>query len=1149
MRLFEEDTSLKQMNHILVDVIPKYTLLGDLAISQEDFIQLANRISRFYQEGAITQLAVLYKESVAVFLVFNAVYEYDARLYWGPVEARLGELSPYERKKFFAIFNEVLDKYHLNRFTQQSEEGYAYVTPILCHAGIPQSAYEGYFDALRNTLNDGFYEEFTLEEYLYYFKNKTERTIRRFLELKDRKEAYVFIQQTRNAINGETLVEEGIKGNHLRMIETVNKWKENPKVKKSLSVRSNVRIMAPKMKLAIDGVGIYCILPQIAVKSCYDSYLVWEICYEDEEYIVKTDLFSKRGQFISEEKEYILKPSSLYTIALKLDDQVISKWEIDGIQNGYMAFNEQGNKIKGGTLPNRVVTLILDKKESIRNTHMLPIVTLPNIPKWHGYNVYKIDLSNSESLKCSFGAIYIDKDYTPTLEGGESLQGHEHSQVYFKLPYIRFPEMYQGKWQVDVVKYKDQEIIEKVMKVIDEYTSTLLLSSVIEGEAYGSYQVKISPVTGRNFRYELDYVPPIYLKSCGGYWPSEYSAYTSDIYEMRMMQNVKVIPYNGEKIREKHSENEVIHYYRIKKNERYFIGDYSYEDRQNTYTTSIVESIRPISWGITGVEHYTVEYTNKVYRLTIKELMDAADPSLYMMFNFGERDRIEKLHFSIRDKNKCPIMKQSFCVESKEGLRIELNKFLFNLQEQDMMEYYFYIGLEDSMQNEITSFVVAKIQSEVYIENCCCNIVDDQTIIKWDEEGAKLERECVLVNLTAPWKQPVYIPIEDGIQEVSIIPKDLIRGFYRYSIRKVKDNLFFDEAEDEICTVRALQKGVIEGKGDEAEETPLQRLLIELLKTRWMKREKAEITLKRLEKSLASITEIVKSDILAVSYAYIVNIRFGSNKDYPNEVKRIFKALFLKFWLLREEVLTTLLESEIPRKYKEHLIYQFYCHTIISFSGMNSLEKKVLMDVDETFAGLVQIIERQEKGLTWLGVSDINDLKKNGCIDFDKTLGNPQYITQYFEYVYEAILHPKNIQKTADTFLHDFVQKVEVEELPLLGKTRLGLFVEWQEQHKNTDVLKQQMAKVLKVTYSSAVKKQYEDVFNALNKRRDIDEIGYYIGQLALYMTFVRHQIISENRDISRFVSYAIKNGKKLYYRDAAILEIYMQQERGLKWD
>lgn len=130
-----------------------------------------------------------------------------------------------------------------------------------------------------------------------------------------------------------------------------------------------------------------------------------------------------------------------------------------------------------------------------------------------------------------------------------------------------------------------------------------------------------------------------------------------------------------------------------------------------------------------------------------------------------------------------------------------------------------------------------------------------------------------------------------------------------------------------------------------------------------MKKEKAGITLKRLEKSLSSLTEIARVDILALSYGYIVNKRFGGNRDYHNEVNNIFKALFLKFWLLREEVLTTLLESEMTRNYKAHLIYQFYCHTMVSFDGINSVEKKTLMQVDEAFAGLVHVIERQEKGL------------------------------------------------------------------------------------------------------------------------------------------------------------------------------------------
>ena len=50
------------------------------------------------------------------------------------------------------------------------KKGYAYVTPILCHAGIPINSFEDYFAAISNTVNDAFYDDFDVDDYSYLFK-------------------------------------------------------------------------------------------------------------------------------------------------------------------------------------------------------------------------------------------------------------------------------------------------------------------------------------------------------------------------------------------------------------------------------------------------------------------------------------------------------------------------------------------------------------------------------------------------------------------------------------------------------------------------------------------------------------------------------------------------------------------------------------------------------------------------------------------------------------------------------------------------------------------------------------------------------------------------------------------------------------------
>ena len=82
LNLFTENSSLKSMNEIIVEQIPKYSLIGDLPLSREDFNHLASTISFLYENDNNTKYFYMYKEAFAAFLVFCAVYEYDNGTFW-----------------------------------------------------------------------------------------------------------------------------------------------------------------------------------------------------------------------------------------------------------------------------------------------------------------------------------------------------------------------------------------------------------------------------------------------------------------------------------------------------------------------------------------------------------------------------------------------------------------------------------------------------------------------------------------------------------------------------------------------------------------------------------------------------------------------------------------------------------------------------------------------------------------------------------------------------------------------------------------------------------------------------------------------------------------------------------------------------------
>ena len=215
-------------------------------------------------------------------------------------------------------------------------------------------------------------------------------------------------------------------GNYIRMYEQISIWKEKPKNKKTIQARVNVQITAPKIKIDLDGVGVYCELPRIVVKDCYDSYLIWEISSDETTNVVKADFFRRSGVLVSEEKILTLKAAQSYTITLKVDDNLISKWEIDGVKNNYIAFSQNGNVIKTENLPNSSVILLLNKNISLIRKDELSLMELPQIPLWTDFNVYQVDLSKMKVLECTGMSILINSENKPIMVGGETLFNQEN---------------------------------------------------------------------------------------------------------------------------------------------------------------------------------------------------------------------------------------------------------------------------------------------------------------------------------------------------------------------------------------------------------------------------------------------------------------------------------------------------------------------------------------------------------------------------------------------------------------------------------------------------------------------------------------------------------------------------------------------------
>lgn len=1157
--MFTDDSSLKLMNQIIADSLSSYSIIGDLPLTKKDYQQLATTISYLYQNDFNKNIIHQYKEATASFIVFCAVYEYDRGTFWKSVEKYTNSLTYNERMELFTTFMYVVKKYHLNTFENESDQGYTYVTPILCHAGIPINALDNYFFAMSNTVNDTFYDDFDVEDYLAYLNNRTEMAVKRYIKLTNRRDAYNFIQNTKQLLQMDTIDNDELigNGNFNRMVEQIALWKEKPKNRETLQARSNVQITAPKIKIDLDGVGIFCELPRIVVKDCYDSYLIWEITSDEMTSVVKADFYRRSGVFVSEDKIFTLKPSHSYIISLIVDDKQISNWEFK-VKENYIAFTENGHFIKTDYLPNNHVVLLLKRNIRIFEKEVLPIMELPPIPYWSEYNVYQVNLANTNIIECTNDlSIRVETEKKPIIEGGIVLFNQENSNAYIELPHIKLPTLTDGEWHIEIKYKSNRQVLNKINATIDFRCEKIYLSSYIDEKSYGEYDIKIWNRNGINGRFKIEYVPFGMIQiDAQSYWPSKNEGYVNNIQTLKISRNVELEIYNAEKLSDTyHGEYRYIRY-KINNHDRFLIGEYRYKVNDYNFTASFKKSVYPITWGIIGINNEIVDLSSKVYTFTPVEFSDATNPYLLFHFNIESNVEIETLTIDLIGSDRTTVWSNSYHIVNKNGLRISLNPILFEIQNtNNAIDFHLRATLLDSNKIPITTFLIAKFQDEVVIHDVKYNINDNVIAFTWNEAGACFGRELILLNFLKPWKRSYRFLIEDKVCQISINKELLEDGIYRYVIQKEHDDIFGEEQSD-ISSLNNFHKGRIVIDGEKNFTSKMEEVLYYLLRTRFMKQKFIQIKLTEIKAQLNQIIVKVPYDMDLLACAYLLHNRFFLEKDDASEIIAIFTSLFELFSSYKTEAIKYILESDFSKEDKKELLHKFYCNNLTTIPNLSDYLFNLLIEIDEDMAGFINLIQGDNhyQGLNWTGILSIDDLREVDIFgDHDnastflteENLGKTMYITEYFQYVTDQLSYKRNVFKTSADFLREFQSKFKVEETVIFGKTRLQTLVEWKENHKGGKDIKEKLSEIVKIPCSEELKKKYKDAFVAIKKRSVDDEVGYYIGLIALYASFIRNRQMKETKRFSRLLNYTIKTCDKLYYRDAIIFELYLSRERG----
>ncbi len=1149
-----EGMTLKAMNEYFIRTLPQCHIIGDLNISRKGFLHLAERICALRQVNSEVWRMTQFFECFSVFMVFCAVFDYDDNTYWMHVESYIGSVQVPERRKLFRIIEIIFKRYHFPEFKMEAAEGHKYVTPIVCHAGIPVSDADALFAVISNTIEDNFYDDFTLDDYLLYFDNRTGLgvSVKRFFQNIDRKYATELIQEFRMNLSEIHREESTIMlGVASRLMARLVEWKKEPKNKEVLKVKRNVRIIAPQVLIEASGVGIFIDLPSVEIKECFDDDILWILRQEDREEIISSPLFKRGELYHSTEKEIIIKKSNELTVQLKVDDKLVSSWDFDLLKKGYIAFSKNRLLIRREGLPADNIILMTDENHIPKDIDDCDVIEMEPIPYWANIKIFNISLSEKQNIILGNISVVVERNIKPKLIGGKKLFDRENSDSYTQLPLILLPSLDSRKWEIRVSHKYGKDVIDELVFFIEETKGFYDLENIIKEGNYGDYSITYRNQNVGVGKIMFEYVPDIKFKGFDEPWPEYAYGYKSDIFSITTNICAEIFPYNANIVGQFDYGDRREYRFQIDKDTEIFQGDFRYTFDGQTYTTSIKKKLRYITWGLNGINNDII--LNKRFAISIykEDIIKAENPFLYFNLDVPGYYKLEKLIVSLISKREA-IRELEYVVEANSSVRIALNSVLLEINHENSSDYLVVVELIDSDGFRICRFIALKILEQIQINDWIIEESEESVYIRWKEYGNKINRELVALNFTRPWLLGEHIALKDEACVVQINKKVMSPGIYKFAISKIEDDLFGDN-ENEFTKLYNFQKGIVSVK-NQIDETATENFLHRLLRATYLKEGYIK-KIETLKQEISRLNPVIPDDFESIVMAYIVFSRYRNKRGQYAKAKELLDAVFKKCSDYSAQAFGLVIRSNLKDNYKKEIFHKLYCDNLLSLKGINDLDRQEVNKIDADVAGLLYFIADDERGYSWAGITDKSVLSSNEGDIFsdeqptyltDRNLGNMDALQKFFFYYQKEISSNKGLKKDLLQHTRDFEQSYEVNENKIFGKTRLSLLIEWRQNHDRKEIID-----ILSdiENYVIIVKNTDADVYKAIYNRYESDKEGYCIGIVSFIAALMRHNIIKKEKYFNQLLNRTITLMGKLYYRDTIIWELYLKTKEESEWD
>lgn len=354
----------KTMEAILDSKLKDCELWSDLHLTEEEYDILTEKIrdaiptaNRY--KGYLGVLSA-YPLCAVTQIVYFTVYRYQDE-FWTPWAQTLDfDFDPtYTRN----IGSKVIAAFKMRGF-RFDEDGYKYITPIMCQAGIPYAHLDDLFDAVYAENRMTIDAEALVRDLSGWKSYMLHRPVQRFLREYPAKAANL-LADANDLVQSEVTslcIDEDCDPS---LVKKFDEWKQHSDEHERRR-RQQQEYPVPVLSFSDDGRGVCLRLPSVTAKNEYISYFRWMITEADQINIteVPCKLLRDATRLYSREQLISVTPSASYMVQLydDIDNRPLMERTVPGFQDASFAvFDSKGRRVTDDYLPATEAYLVTKK--------------------------------------------------------------------------------------------------------------------------------------------------------------------------------------------------------------------------------------------------------------------------------------------------------------------------------------------------------------------------------------------------------------------------------------------------------------------------------------------------------------------------------------------------------------------------------------------------------------------------------------------------------------------------------------------------------------------------------------------------------------------------------------------------------------------